>query len=333
MKIRPGNSYPLGATWDGVGFNFAIFSEHATRVELCLFDSAESTTETQRVASPEKTNQVWHGYLTDPRPGQSYGYRVHGPSEPAIGQRFNPSKIVLDPYAKAISRTLRWGPGMFGDKIGDPSEDMSVDNRNNAVVAPLAAVVDPAFTWGDEIGRSQRGNNHADCQDNDISWFQWELSPDQKELLAFAQRVVRIRRQQPVLQRRHFFNGRKIRGSDVKDISFFEPSGSEMTDHAWNADFVRCLGIRLAGDLLQEMNEHGDPVVGDTLFLMLNAHHDRIPFKLPAVRPDQRWQCLMDTADPECESRVLRMGVRFELKARSLVLLRVVKENREAKDS
>src|SRR5262250_705249 len=100
MRIWPGNPYPLGATWDGRGVNFALFSEHATRVELCLFDSADAHTEAHRVTLPEHTDQVWHAFLPHVRPGQVYGYRVHGAYAPGEGQRFNPNKILLDPYAK-----------------------------------------------------------------------------------------------------------------------------------------------------------------------------------------------------------------------------------------
>src|SRR5712671_5815069 len=108
MRVWPGKSYPLGATWDGAGVNFALFSEHATRVELCLFDSPEAVQESRRVVMPEQTDQVWHCYLPDVLPGQLYGYRVYGPYEPEKGHRFNPAKVALDPYAKSIGRDLRW---------------------------------------------------------------------------------------------------------------------------------------------------------------------------------------------------------------------------------
>src|SRR5215216_6549523 len=108
MRVWPGRSYPLGATWDGAGGNFALFSEYATKVELCLFDSPDATKETERITLPEQTDLVFHGYLPDVLPGQLYGYRVHGPFEPDKGHRFNPAKMVLDPYAKAITGGIRW---------------------------------------------------------------------------------------------------------------------------------------------------------------------------------------------------------------------------------
>jgi isoamylase len=149
-RAWPGRPYPLGATWDGRGVNFAIYSENATRVELCLFDTPDSLTESRRVELPEQTDQVWHVYLPDSRPGQIYGYRFHGPYEPDKGHRFNPNKIVLDPYAKEIARSVRWADELFGYRVGDPQADLSFDDRDNAASAPLASVIDTAFTWGDD---------------------------------------------------------------------------------------------------------------------------------------------------------------------------------------
>lgn len=144
----PGRPFPLGATWDGSGVNFALYSEHATRVELCLFDEAADRTESLCIPMKVRTDFVWHCYLPGIRPGQLYGYRVHGPYEPARGLRFNPHKIVLDPYAKGIGRDLVWSDTLFGYRIGDPAADLSFDNRDNAHCAPLAVVVNENFRWG-----------------------------------------------------------------------------------------------------------------------------------------------------------------------------------------
>jgi isoamylase len=108
VRIWPGDPYPLGATWTGVGVNFALFSEHATKVELCLFDSPDAPKETTRLVLPEHTDMVWHAFLPDARPNQLYGYRVHGPYDPAAGHRFNPNKVVMDPYAKSVARSITW---------------------------------------------------------------------------------------------------------------------------------------------------------------------------------------------------------------------------------
>src|SRR5918999_169710 len=147
MKVWPGKSSPLGATWDARGVNFALFSEHATKVELCLFDSADAPQESERITLTERTDQVWHAYLPEVLPGQTYGYRVHGPFEPQNGHRFNPSKILLDPYAKSIGRDVRWADEVFGYRVGDPQADLTFDESDSAPFAPLGVVIDTAFTW------------------------------------------------------------------------------------------------------------------------------------------------------------------------------------------
>ncbi len=148
-RVREGKPFPLGATWDGLGVNFALFSAHATKVELCLFD-VNGHTEIERIELPEYTDEVWHGYLPDARPGQVYGYRVHGPYAPRDGHRFNPNKLLLDPYAKQIVGELTWNDALFGYTIGHKDSDLSFDTRDSAAFMPKCRVVDPAFTWGDE---------------------------------------------------------------------------------------------------------------------------------------------------------------------------------------
>ncbi|NII11137.1 glycogen debranching protein GlgX [Oleiagrimonas sp. C23AA] len=145
-RIREGLPFPLGATWDGLGVNFALFSAHATRVELCLFDL--DGTEFERIDLPEYTNEIWHGYLPNARPGQIYGYRVHGPYAPEQGHRFNANKLLLDPYAKQIVGELQWNDALFGYTIGHADADLSFDERDSAPYMPKARVIDPAFTWG-----------------------------------------------------------------------------------------------------------------------------------------------------------------------------------------
>ena len=707
MKIRPGVPYPLGATWDGAGVNFAIFSEHATKVELCLFDSADAAAESARYVLPEQTDMVWHGYLPWILPGQVYGYRVHGPYDPLAGHRFNPHKVVLDPYAKAIARTVRWAPEMYGYPQDGEDADLSMDSRDNSQFAPLAAVVDNAFTWGDdrppripwhktvvyevhvkgftklltelpenvrgtysglasertirylqnlgvtavelmpvhhhvednhlidrgltnywgyntlayfapdlrysmvnaplesvrafktmvrnlhsaglevildvvynhtaegnhmgptlslrgvdnatyyrlvqdnlryymdytgcgntlnvrhprvlqlimdslrywvldmhvdgfrfdlasalarelhevdklgaffdiihqdpvlsqvkliaepwdlgeggyqvgnfpvgwtewngkyrdtvrrfwkgdggvaselatrlagssdlysqsgrrpyasinfvtshdgftlndlvsynekhnqanmennqdgdnnnlswncgvegpsddpailalreqqkrnflatlflsqgvpmlcggdECGRTQMGNNNAYCQDNPISWMHWDWTRAQTELLGFAQKMIALRKAHPALRRRKFFQGRSIRGAGVQDIVWYEPHGKEMTDKAWADHFARCLGVLLNGSVLEEMDEQGQPIVDDTLFLMFNAHHDLILFRLPPKTMIGRWECLLDTGDPQPRARLRLRDQTYKLRGRSLVVLRFEKQ-------
>jgi glycogen operon protein len=148
MRVWPGKPQPRGATWDGAGVNIAVFSENATKMELCLFDGA--TGAEQRIELTERTDQVFHAYLPDLLPGQLYGFRAHGPYEPAKGQRFNANKLLFDPYAKAVGRPLAWDDALWGYTLGHPEADLSLDPRDSAPFAPLAMVVDPGFTWGDD---------------------------------------------------------------------------------------------------------------------------------------------------------------------------------------
>jgi glycogen operon protein len=144
-----GSSYPQGATWDGEGVNFAVFSEHAERVELCLFDEA-GRRERQRIELRERTDNVWHGYLPEARPGLVYGYRVHGPYRPEEGLRFNARKLLLDPYAREIVGKLHWHDALYGYSVGHRREDLSFDRRDSAPYMPRCRVVDEAFTWGED---------------------------------------------------------------------------------------------------------------------------------------------------------------------------------------
>src|SRR5256885_13992717 len=150
VKIWLGYPYPLGATWLGNGVNFAIFSEHATSVDLCLFDNSDAPQENIRIPMTEQTDQVWHVFLPDVRPGQLYGYRVYGPYDPERGMRFNSSKLLIDPYAKAIAGQVSWADEMFGYVVGGPQEDLARDFRDDAWGVPKAAVIDNAFDWGND---------------------------------------------------------------------------------------------------------------------------------------------------------------------------------------
>ena len=707
MRIWPGKPYPLGATWDGEGVNFALFSEHATAVELCLFDGPDTGKESHRIRLEEQTDQVWHAYIHGLWPGQHYGYRVHGPYVPREGHRFNHHKLLIDPYAKSIAGTVNWSDAMFGYRIGDQKADLSFDSRDNAANVPKCVVVDQAFTWGgdrqlntpwdrtviyevhvkgftarhpevpdhmrgtysalttpavidhllnlgvtavellpvhhyvrdkhladrkltnywgyntigflspdiryalapvrgrhvrefktmvktlhsagievlldvvynhtaegnqlgptlsfrgidnaayyrlmdndkryymdytgcgntlnvthprtlqlimdslrywvtemhvdgfrfdlastlarelhavdrlsaffdilhqdpvlsqvkliaepwdvgeggyqvgnfpvgwaewngkyrdtirryvkgdggqmaelayrltgssdlygtsgrrpfasvnfitahdgftlhdlvsynekhnaangennqdgtndnaswncgaegptnnpaiielrerqkrnfltllflsqgvpmlcggDEIGRTQNGNNNAYCQDNEISWFGWNLDHAQRDLLQFVRTLIRFRTHHPVLRRRRFFQGRHIRGSEVKDLSWFRPDGKEMTDEDWNAGYARALGLRLAGDAISETDAKGRPIVDDTLLILLNAHHAPMSFTLPAHKRGIHWCPLLDTAvsmDAEKPVSTLKGGERYKMDARSIAILRL----------
>ncbi|MCW2920832.1 MAG: glgX 1 [Thermoleophilia bacterium] len=148
MRTWPGKPYPQGATWDGEGTNFSIFSEHADGVELCLFDNPEDSEPTHVVELHERTNLNWHVYLPDVRPGQLYGYRVHGPWDPHNGHRFNHHKLLLDPYAKSVAGEITWDETVFGYQVG--TDDTVMDRRDSAGSMSKCVVVDPAFEWGDD---------------------------------------------------------------------------------------------------------------------------------------------------------------------------------------
>ncbi len=716
MRVWPGKSYPLGATWDGKGVNFALFSENATKVELCLFDGVDAKAPAHVIAMPEYSDQVWHAYLPEALPGQLYGYRVHGPYEPEHGHRFNGNKIVLDPYAKSIGRDLRWADELFSYRLGDEQQDLAFDDRDNAAYAPLAGVIDTAFTWGDdrpprtpwhktiiyelhvkgftrrhpdvaeglrgtyaglaselvinhllnlgvtavelmpvhyfvndrvlvdrgltnywgyntlgffapdarycatsipqdavqqfkmmvagfhaagievildvvynhtaegnhlgptlsmrgvdncvyyklspedqrfymdytgcgnslnvrhprvlqlimdslrywvvemhvdgfrfdlastlarelydvdrlgaffdiihqdpilsqvkliaepwdvgvggyqvgnfpvlwsewngkyrdnvrsfwkgdggtlnefatrlsgssdlyqndgrkpyasinfvtchdgfnlqdlvsynekhneangennqdgsddnkswncgaegpsddpainalrwqqkrnfiatllfsqgvpmllagdELSHTQQGNNNTYCQDNELTWLDWQLSDQERNFLEFVKQVISIRRKQPVFQRRKFFQGRSIYGTDISDITWFEPSGKPMSEEAWNAGFNQCFGMRMLGDMIGDVDERGQEIKGDSILLLINAFHEPIPFKIPSRvrRQRQRWQRLIDTALPDAEPIWVAGGKAYDLKGRSMVIFRTVPPNLAALES
>jgi isoamylase len=146
-RIREGLPFPLGASWDGLGVNFALFSAHATKVELCIFD-ASGENEIERIELPEYTDEIYHGYLPSATPGLIYGYRVYGPYDPENGHRFNHHKLLIDPYAKQLIGALKWSEALFGYTIGHPDGDLSFDERDSAPFVPKCKVIDPAYTWG-----------------------------------------------------------------------------------------------------------------------------------------------------------------------------------------
>jgi isoamylase len=148
LEVRPGKPYPLGASWDGNGVNFALFSENAHSVELCLFENQQAQTENVKIEIQEVTHHVWHVYVVGLGPGQLYGYRVHGPYEPQNGHRFNPNKLLIDPYAKALSGTIEWDDSLFAYEIGSEQQDLSFSSSDSAPYVPKSVVIDQQFDWG-----------------------------------------------------------------------------------------------------------------------------------------------------------------------------------------
>jgi glycogen operon protein len=218
-----------------------------------------------------------------------------------------------------------WNCGAEG-----PSDDPNIvalreRQKRNLIATLLFSEGVPMLFAGDELSHTKHGNNNTYCQDNELTWLHWDLDERKRKFLDFVKRCSTIWREQPVLQRRKFFVGRPIRGGDIKDISCFEPSGKEMSDAAWNDPHVKCLGVRLAGDVMNEVDERGEPIVGDTLLLLMNAHWEEIPFTLPETRPEHVWESMIDTRDDDWPLRVCRGGEKYPLFGRTLALLRTTR--------
>jgi glycogen operon protein len=176
------------------------------------------------------------------------------------------------------------------------------------------------------MGRTQHGNNNAYCQDNEISWVDWTMSKPQQALLAFTKSLIALRQEHPVFRRRRFFQGRRIRGTEVKDISWLRPDGKEMTDEDWAVGYVRCVGVRLAGHAIEEKDPKGRPLLDETFLILLNAHHEPRPFTLPAHKRGVQWQSVLNTAVSQANQvqvTLFRGGVQYDLEARSLAVLRL----------
>jgi glycogen operon protein len=216
-----------------------------------------------------------------------------------------------------------WNCGAEG-----PTDDAGVAalrarQKRNLVATLLLSQGVPMILAGDELSQTQKGNNNTYCQDNDLTWLDWEMTPEKKSFLDFVKKVIRVWKGQPVFQRRHFFQGRSIRGTDIKDISWLGPDGKEMADEAWDAGFTKCLGMRLAGDIIGEVDERGKAIVGDTLLVLLNAHWEPIPFTLPLHKEGQEWELVFDTAVPETPPGPVAEDQPYQLRDRSVAVMRI----------
>jgi isoamylase len=224
-----------------------------------------------------------------------------------------------------------WNCGAEGP-TNDPEIGLLRERQKRNLLATLFVSQGvPMLLGGDEIGRTQHGNNNAYCQDNEVSWYNWNLDEHAQSLLSFTAQLSALRRQHPALHRRKFFQGRRLRGSDVKDITWLRPDGQEMTDEEWQASYIHTLGIRLAGDAIPEVNEIGRPVTDDTLMILLNAHSEAVPFVLPPGDGDPhagKWKVLADTQlQPDVkaalrqEQRIMPVGAEYLLAGRSTAVL------------
>ncbi len=216
-----------------------------------------------------------------------------------------------------------WNCGAEG-----PTDDPAVNalrarQKRNLLATLLLSQGVPMILAGDAIGHSQNGNNNAYCQDNEISWINWVLKPEEQALLSFAQFMIALRKNHPVFHRRNFFQGRAIKGIEIKDIQWLRPDGKEMTDEEWKQDSARCLGMFLGGDAPGEIDERAQPVKDESFLVLMNAHHETIPFVLPALSQGEVWLALVDTScepngSPGCRYDA---GGAYSLEARSLAVL------------
>jgi glycogen operon protein len=179
----------------------------------------------------------------------------------------------------------------------------------------------PMICGGDEVGRTQRGNNNAYCQDNDISWVDWQLTPAQEELLEFTRRLIEIRKRHISLRRRKFFRGRRIRGADVKDITWLNGDGREMTDAEWDSPWLRSIGMRLDGRTLGDVDENGELISDGDLLLILNAHHEPVSFTIPVWDSEEPWEVELDTSRPQNGGYRVGPEQTIEVAGRAVILL------------
>jgi isoamylase len=197
--------------------------------------------------------------------------------------------------------------------------------KRNFLATVFLSLGVPMLYAGDEVGRTQRGNNNAYCQDNEISWLDWQRSAEQEDLLRFTKYVIEMRRSQPVLKRRRFFQGKSVREGAIKDITWFAPDGSEMSPEMWASD-VRTLGVRLDGSQIDETDSRGNPTVGDTLFLLFSANEETVRFAFPPRTRAQRWERLLDTSDARWARRLAYDASHYDLAARSVVVFRLAEQ-------
>ena len=217
-----------------------------------------------------------------------------------------------------------WNCGVEGPTEEPALLALRAQQQRNLLATLLLSQGIPMLVAGDEMGRTQAGNNNAYCQDNELSWVDWKLDEGQRALLDFTTRLIRLRAEQPVLQRRTFFHGAHIWDSGLKDLAWFRPDGGEMTREDWQKPFVRSLGFLLGGDAIASPDEHGHRVVGDTLLVLMNAHHEPLPFTLPAVEWGADWELLVDTATAHDgpPPRMTHAQEQLEVAGRALMVLR-----------
>jgi isoamylase len=225
-----------------------------------------------------------------------------------------------------------WNCGVEGESDDPEIGKLRARQKRNLLATLLLSQGVPMVLAGDAIGHTQLGNNNAYCQDNEISWINWDLRQEDKELLEFTRLLISLRKSHPAFHRRNFFQGRAIKGAGVDDILWLRPDGKEMTDEEWGEESPRCLGLFLDGQGLGEVDDRGQMVTDQDFLVLTNAHFDDVPFQLPVLNAGAVWATLVDTScesssEPNCRHEG---SATYQLKARSLAVL--VAEKQEAVD-
>ncbi len=223
----------------------------------------------------------------------------------------------------APTHNYSWNYGVEGPTDDPAIVALRARQKRNLLATLLIAQGTPMLLGGDEFGRTQQGNNNAYCQDNEISWFDWErIGPEDRELIRFVARLIRLRKAHPVLRRTRFLHGEETSADGLKDITWFTPAGTEKTPEEWRNVLARCIGLMLNGRAGRHLSASGERARDDVLLILLNAYHEVVPFTLPTVPGGATWQRLLDTFKPEVEAEPTAhsAGQAFDLSGRSLVL-------------
>jgi isoamylase len=215
-----------------------------------------------------------------------------------------------------------WNCGVEGPTSDESINALRARQQRNFLATLFLSQGVPMLLAGDEFSQTQDGNNNAYCQDSALAWLNWNLSTEQKDLLEFVRKVIQLRKTEPVFRRRRFFQGRSIHGTEIQDVYWLKPDGSEMSEHDWWSDHARCLGLVLIGDQIDETDERGERISGETFAILFNAHHEAIAFRLGARERDASWTCVIDTASPNDTGAIYQHMSYFPLQARSLAVLR-----------
>ncbi len=224
------------------------------------------------------------------------------------------------------SHNISWNHGVEGETDDKEIIGLRQKQKKNFLATLFFSQGVPMLSHGDEYGRTQRGNNNAYCQDNDITWINWDWDDTQKELHQFVTELIKIRKNQPVMRRRRYFKGRKIYGKGIRDIRWLNTDGTDMTEEEWNTSYIRCMGMLLNGEHMTEINEIGEIVTDDVLLLLVNSFWEPIPFTLPHEDVHWEWQVLIDTGKELSDIKDTAIRNVYEINARSLVLLKNIKQ-------